>query len=171
METTKAQQESTMVTEAQKEHQWLQKLVGEWTYETEATLEPGKPAEKFGGTESVRSLGGLWILAEGQGEMPGCGAATTMMTLGYDPQKKRYVGTWIGSMMPHLWVYDGEIDAAQRVLTLDSEGPAMTGEGKMAKYRDAIEFKTDDRRVLTSYVLDDDGKWRGFMTTNYWRKK
>ncbi|MBW4670068.1 MAG: DUF1579 domain-containing protein [Cyanomargarita calcarea GSE-NOS-MK-12-04C] len=47
----------------------------------------------------------------------------------------------------------------------------MTGEEKMAKYNDAIEFKSDDRRVLTSYVLDDDGKWHGFMTTNYWRKK
>ncbi len=52
---------------------------------------PGKPPEKAKGTESVRSLGGLWILAEGRGEMPGGGAMTTMMTLGYDPQKKR---TW-----------------------------------------------------------------------------
>lgn len=55
-------------------------------------------------TESVRSLGGLWILAEGQSEMPGGGAATTMMTLGYDAQKQRYVGTWIGSMRTCLWV-------------------------------------------------------------------
>jgi hypothetical protein len=102
--------------------------------------------------------------------MPGIGAATTMMTLGYDPQKKRYVGTWIGSMMTHLWVYDGELDTAERVLTLDSEGPAMTGEGKMAKYKDVIEFKSNDHRVLTSHVLGDDGKWHGFMTANYRRK-
>ena len=59
-----------MKTEPQKEHQWLQKLVGEWTYEGEATMEPGEPPAKMTGTESVRSLGGLWILAEGQGEMP-----------------------------------------------------------------------------------------------------
>jgi hypothetical protein len=37
----------------------LQKLVGEWTAEGEATTEPGKPPEKFKSTESVRSLGGL----------------------------------------------------------------------------------------------------------------
>jgi hypothetical protein len=55
-------------------------------------MEPGQPASKFEGSESVRPLGGLWILAEGQGEMPGCGAATTVLTLGYDPQKQRYVG-------------------------------------------------------------------------------
>jgi hypothetical protein len=43
----------------QKEPQWLQKLVGEWIYEANATMEPEKPLEKFKGTESVRSLGGL----------------------------------------------------------------------------------------------------------------
>ena len=159
-----------MKAEPQKEHQWLQRLVGEWTYETEATIEPGKPPEKATGTESVRSLGGLWILAEGQGEMPGGGAATTLMTLGYDPRKKRYVGTWIGSMMTHLWVYDGALDAAGRVLTLESEGPGMAAEGKMAKYRDVIELKSDDHRVLTSHVLGDDGKWHAFMTAHYRRR-
>jgi len=155
----------------QKEHQWLQKLVGEWTYEAEATMEPGKPPERYKGTERVRSLGSLWILAEGQGEMPGGGAATTMMTLGYDPRKKRYVGTWIGSMMTHLWVYDGALDAAERVLTLDTEGPNMAAEGTMAKYQDVIGFEGDDHRVLTSRMLGDDGKWRGFMTASYRRKR
>lgn len=155
----------------QKEHQWLQKLVGEWTSEADATMEPGKPPEKFRGTESVRSLGGLWILAEGQCEMPGGGAGTTMMTLGYDPQKKRHLGTFIGSMMTHLWVYDGALDAAERVLTLEAEGPSMAAEGKMGKYRDVIEFKSDDHRVLTSHMLGDDGKWHEFMTASYRRKK
>ena len=160
-----------MKVEPQKEHQWLHKLVGEWTCEAEATMEPGKPPEKSSGTESVRSLGGLWILAEGQGEMPGCGPATMMMTLGYDPQKKRYVGTWIGSMMTHLWVYDGSLDAAEKVLTLDAEGPSMAGDGKMAQYRDVIELKSDDHRVLTSHVRGDDGTWQAFMTAHYRRRK
>ena len=160
-----------MKTEPQKEHQWLQKLVGEWTFEVEATMEPGKPPEHFKGTESVRSLGGLWIVAEGQGEMPGGGAATTIMTLGYDPQEKRYLGTWVGSMMTHLWLYDGALDAAGKVLTLDTEGPNMAAEGKMAKFKDVIELKSDDHRVLTSHMLGDDGKWHHFMAANYRRQK
>jgi hypothetical protein len=159
-----------MMAEPQKEHRWLQKLVGEWTSEAEM-MEPGKPPDKAKGTESVRSLGGLWFLAEGQGEMPGGGEATMLMTLGYDPQTKRYVGTWIGSMMTHLWIYDGELDAAERVLTLNAEGPSMAGDGKMAKYKDVIEVKSDDHRVLTSHVLGDDGNWQHFMTANYRRKK
>jgi Protein of unknown function (DUF1579) len=160
-----------VMTEPQKEHQWLLRLVGEWTYETEAIVQPGKPPEKFAGTESVRSLGGVWVLCEGWGEMPGGGTATTVMTLGYDPVKKRFVGTFIGSMMTNLWVYDGELDPAAKVLTLDSEGPSFTTEGKMAKYRDVIEIKTDDHRVLTSNFLGDEGEWHQFMTANYRRKK
>jgi hypothetical protein len=160
-----------MKTEPQKEHQWLEKLVGDWTMEAEALMGPDKPAERTKGIESVRSLGGLWFLAEGEGEMPGGGPATMLMTLGYDPQKQRYVGTWIGSMMTHLWVYDGELDADGKVLTLNAEGPGMAGNGKMAKYRDVIEFKSDDHRVLTSHVLGEDGKWSQFMTAHYRRKK
>jgi len=32
-----------MKLEPQKEHEWLQRLVGEWTYESECSMEPGKP--------------------------------------------------------------------------------------------------------------------------------
>jgi Protein of unknown function (DUF1579) len=155
----------------QKEHQWLQKLVGEWTSEADMPPEPGKPAETCKGAERVRSLGGLWILAEGEGQMPGGGAATMLLTLGYDPQRKRYVGTWVGSMMTHLWVYEGGLDAAGRVLTLETEGPSMAGDGTMAKYRDVIELKSDDHRVLTSHALSADGAWSPFMTVHYRRKR
>ena len=156
----------------QPEHRWLQKLLGDWTSEAEMTMEPGKPPEKSTGTESVRSLGDLWILAEGQGEMPGGGAATMLLTLGYDPQRKRFVGTWVGSMMTHLWVYDGALDDTGRVLTLETEGPSMTApETAMGKYRDVIEFLGDDHRTLTSHALGDDGTWRKFMTAHYRRKR
>jgi hypothetical protein len=155
----------------QKEHQWLEKLVGEWTFEVESTMGPDQPPIKSEGTESVRSLGGYWILGEGQGGMPGGGSATTILTLGYDPQKKRYVGTWIGSMMSHMWVYDGTLSADGSMLTLDTEGPSMSGDGTLARYQDIIEFKSDDYRILAAQTLDGDGKWNRFMTAHYRRKK
>ncbi len=171
METTTTQTDPMQKAEPQEEHRWLQKLVGDWTMEAESAMAPGEPPAKTGGTESVRSLGGLWIVAEGEGEMPGGGTGTSLMTLGYDPQKKRYVGTWVGSMMTHLWSYDGSLDADEKVLTLNSEGPGMSGDGKLAKYRDVIEMKSDDHRVLTSHVQGEDGSWQSFMTAHYSRKK
>ena len=52
---------------------------------------PDQPPMKSTGVDVVRSLGGLWIIAEGEGEMPGGGTAKTIMTLGYDP---RLGATW-----------------------------------------------------------------------------
>jgi hypothetical protein len=134
-------------------------------------MEPGKPPERFKGTESVRSLGDVWILGEGRGEMLGGGMATTLLTLGYDPLKGQYVGTWVGSMMAYLWIYDGSLDAAEKVLTLNAEGPSFAADGKLVQYQDVITLETDDHRVLTSRVLADDGKWTQFMAAHYRRRK
>ena len=139
--------------------------------EAEADMGPEQPAAKSRGSERVCSLGGLWTLGEGEGEMPGGGVGYSLMTLGFDPQRKRFVGTWVGSMMTHLWVYDGWLDEAGRVLTLEAEGPGMSGDGAMAKYRDVITFHSDDHRTLTSHVLGDDGQWTQFLTAHYRRTK
>lgn len=41
----------------------------------------------------------------------------------------------------------------------------------MAKYKDVIELKGDDHRLLTSHLLHDGGAWRRFMTAHYRRNK
>jgi hypothetical protein len=46
METSNTQQETTMKTEPQKEHLWLQRFIGEWTFEGEAMMEPGPAASE-----------------------------------------------------------------------------------------------------------------------------
>jgi hypothetical protein len=159
-----------MKAEPQKEHQWLEQLVGEWEYEGEAVMGPDQPPMKHTGSESVRSLT-VWVQCEGKMPMPDGGTGTTVMTLGYDPTKKRFVGTFIGSMMTHLWVYDGELNAAGNILSLHADGPSFTDPNKTAKYIDTIEVKSPDHRVLSSAFQGDDGKWHQFMTVNYRRKK
>ncbi|MBC6983212.1 DUF1579 domain-containing protein [Caulobacter sp. 17J80-11] len=159
-----------MTATPQKEHEWLQQLVGEWTFEAEARAGPDKPAETAKGRESVRSLGGLWIVAEGYGDMPGGGTGENVMTLGFEPTRGRFVGAWVGSMMTWMWVYDGRLDASGKVLTLDSEGPAFSGEGT-AKYQDVIEIVDPDTRLLRSRTLGEDGQWREFMVARYSRRK
>ncbi|QOY86547.1 DUF1579 domain-containing protein [Paludibaculum fermentans] len=160
-----------MQTQRQKEHEWLHQLIGEWQFDAEASMKPGQPPDHSKGTEVVRSLGGLWILAEGEGDMPGCGPATSLMTLGFDTRTNRFTGTWIGSMMTHLWLYDGELNLVGNTLTLDSQGPAMKDLTQLGRYRDVIEIVNDGHRTLTSHFLDDDGLWRAFMLANYRRTR
>jgi len=160
-----------MKVEPQKEHDWLQNLVGEWSYEGECLTGPGQPPMKSSGSEVVRALGNLWVVGDGKSRMPDGSPATMMITLGFDPRTSRFVGTWVGSMMTHMWVYDGALDAAGKVLTLDSFGPAFGGEGKMFKYQDIITLETRDHRILTSRVMDEQGNWNEFMTAHYRRNK
>ena len=150
------------------QHRWLRQLIGEWVY----TMDEPMPeaGQHMPSVERVRALGDVWIQGETQTEMPGMGPVVMQLTLGYDAQKKRFVGTWLGSMMTYLWVYDGELDAAGKSLTLNAEGPSMAGEG-MAKYQDIITIVGPDERTLTSQQLQADGTWKRFMKATYKRKE
>lgn len=155
---------------AQDQHRWLAQLVGDWQFAGKASDEEGKACESSG-TERVRPVGDLWVLCEGETEMPGGSRGQMLMTLGYDPARKAFVGTWVGSMMTHLWVYEGTLDDAGRVLTLESEGPSFQGDGSLAFYRDVITLVGPDERLLTSFVRLDDGQWQQFMESVYRRTR
>jgi hypothetical protein len=149
------------------EHRWLQQIVGDWTHYDERSEAAGSVEAPW--RETVRPLGHLWVLCEAWGNMPGGAPGRTVMTLGYDPARKRYVGTFVGSMMSNLWVYEGTMDPEGRALTLETEGPVMDGDGRIAPYRDVIELDGPDRRFLTSYMQREDGEWTQIMRMEYRR--
>lgn len=159
-----------MKVEAVKEHEWLKRFVGEWTYEGSCPGEPGKEPMKFSGREVVRMIGDLWIVGESTGQMPGGGAATSIVTVGYNPDAKRFVGTWIGSMMAHLWVYSGWIENDD-TLVLEAEGPRCDAPGQTALYRDSNQFRGNDTRIFRAACRQEDGSWNEMMCFEYRRAK
>lgn len=144
-----------------KEHEWLKQLEGEWDVEYAMTM-PDGTSMKDKGTEAVKSLGGFWSVGE---------SAMGVMSLGYDPKQKKYVGTFICGMHDHLWKYEGSLDKTGKTLTLETEGPNMAQPGTMAKYKDIITINDKDQRVLESVMLGPDDKWISFMKATYTRKK
>ena len=146
------------------EHEWLQRLVGDWTM----TSSMGDD-DHGTGRETVRAIGPLWVQCVGIAQMPGDGPEGEMvLTLGYDLAQKKYVGTWLGSMMSRLWVYD--ITRQGDELIMASEGPAMTGEGT-CRYRDIITWKDADTREFSGWSEQPDGTWSRFMIATYRRVK
>jgi hypothetical protein len=141
---------------AEKEHEWLKKFVGRWDVVSE-----GQGAQ---GTAVMKSsmLGKLWLVNASDMEVDGMKMKSIQM-IGYDPNKKKYVGIWADSMVNHMWQYEGTLDEAGQKLTLDAEGPSMTGDGTMTNYRDAYEFKDDNTIIATSSMQDEDGKWTVLM--------
>lgn len=157
-----------MQAQPQKQHQWLQQLLGEWTGEGQVTMGPDLHAERRSGTAFIRALGDLWIVADIEEDAPDGTQASSILTLGYDPERGRFVGSWVGSMMAHFWVYEGQLDPSGKVLSLETEGPGMTP-GSRGRYRDVINVESDDHWTLNSFMLDDEGQWQRFMSIGYQR--
>jgi hypothetical protein len=154
----------------QVQHQWLDQFLGEWTSECEWQMGPDQPPSKNQGTEVARSLAGLWMISEGESKMAEGESGQTIMTLGFDPERDRFVGTFVCSMMPQIWHYEGSLDAAGKVLTLDTKGLNFN-QTALAKYQDIIEFVSADHRIMTSQILGEDGQWTKFMTAHYHRNR
>lgn len=152
------------------QHQWLARFEGDWRIAGKSQMPDGSEQE-MQGTESVRMLGGIWYVAEGKGMMPDGAAAEMVMTVGYDPARGCYVGSWIGSMMTLLWRYEGQLSEDGNSLHLQAEGPDFSGGEGTKLYRDTIEFVSDDHRRLRSAMQGDDGQWNEFMVADYHRVK
>jgi hypothetical protein len=144
-----------------KEHRWLKQLVGEWKVTGKMFLAPGQPPIESAGTEKVRVLGDYWVVTEGQATIMDT-PLHSLMTLGFDAAKGKFVGTWIDSSNGYMWHFEGTLDAEGKVLTLIAEGPSMDDPSKQTKYRDVIEIKNKNHRVMTSSVLKADGTWHTF---------
>ncbi len=148
-----------------KEHEWLKQFVGEWDSEAETVMVPGQPPVKCKGSMSSRMLGEFWMVSDVTVDMMGM-SFQAIHTVGYDPKTKKYIGSWIDSVMNHMWLYQGSVDATGKILTLEAEGPNMSKPGASAKYRDIYEFKSKDHFTMLSEMQGDDGKWNRFMSSN-----
>ena len=153
-----------------KEHQMLAQFAGRWT--SEASMEmPGGEDIVCKGMETSRMMGGLWLVATGEGEMPDGGKGESMITLGYDPAKKTYVGTFVCSVQDMMWEYTGKFDATGKKLILSTEGPSMIEPGKTANYEETMELVDADHKTFTSKILMPDGTWMELVKVTYERVK
>lgn len=148
---------------------WLARFVGEWDWTARAGTGGGQTFE-YSGVDRVRSVGDYWVVGEGVSEVAGT-PFRSVLTLGFEPDSKRVVGTWIDSTSAWMWRYDGVLDLGSNTLTLTSEGPSPTDPGARAKFREVIVFHSPDHRAHTGSVLGADGRWTEFLTVEARRRK
>ena len=146
------------------EHEFLKKFVGQWEAQSEGSGMKGEAIM------NSAMLGDLWVVNTSEHKMSGMDMKSIQM-IGYDAEKKKYVGIWADSMINYMWRYEGTLDESGKKLTLEAKGPSMTGDGTMKNYRDAYEFKDDDTILATSSMQGEDGKWTVFMEGTAKRRK
>ncbi len=150
------------------EHVLLKRFVGEWKLESECKTAPNAEPTKNTGRSSSQMLGERWVVNKMEFDADGV-RVVGVQTLGYDPAKEKYVGTWTDNMQNHLWVYEGTYDESTRTLTLDTMGPNMMGDGELIPYQDTFEFVSKDKIIMRSQAKDDAGEWVVFMTSQMTR--
>lgn len=153
------------------QHELLKNMIGEWAVTSSCDMGSGKERQTFKGKETVRALGDVWVVCEGEGDMPGGGCSKTQMTLGYDVVKQKFVGSFLGAMMTNIWVYEGTADASGKSIALDTIGPDFADPTVLKPYRDTVEIVSRDKRVMTSHMTGPDGKWHEIMRAEYTRVK
>lgn len=148
------------------EHARLLKAVGEW----EGTLTmsaPGAPTEGTPCRESVTGVGEFWTVSNFTCElmgMPFVGSGS----MGYDTERKLFVGTWIDSMTTRLTTMEGKLDPAKKALVMTYEGPdPMTG--KLVPHR--IETVHESADAYTSTFFMGAGEGTKQMVIAMQRKK
>jgi Protein of unknown function (DUF1579) len=151
------------------EHEMLKRDVGVWDATVEMQGPPGTPASVSKGTETVSLIGGgLWQITEFKGEIMGQPFEGRGAT-GYDPSKKKYVGTWVDSMTAGLSTVEATLDSSKRVMTGTMEGTDPTG--AVSRMKEVTEWKDADNRVFTLYIPLPDGKEIPVMKITYKRRK
>ena len=136
---------------------WLDRMVGDWTYEANGS--PDDPAHRRTGTEAVTRRE-AWLVIEGP---------DYRFQIALDATTGKATGDFVHWAHPTLWTYEGGIEDDDR-LHLRSRGPSYDVEDEMADYEDVFEAVSKDERRLTSRTLGPDGQWRDFMTATYRRK-
>ena len=94
--------------------------------------------------------GGLWLTSAFQADFGGM-KFEGRGQFGYDPAKKKYVGTWVDSMSPSLTVLEGCYDAKTKTMTYTGDGVCPMDGSKVVQ-RMVTTTKADGSREFTLYL-------------------
>lgn len=152
------------------EHELLKKDVGVWDASCKFWMIPGQEPVVTKGVETNTMLGETWLISEFKTDFNGIPFLGHSQS-GYDPVKKKFVGTWVDSMTTHMAVQEGTYDKETKTFTF------------VSRVTDPITTKVRISKMLVKHVDDDhrhfesfdkvDGKeddWTKTMEINYTRK-
>jgi hypothetical protein len=154
------------------EHKVLADDLGTWDATVKSFMGgPGSEPMVSKGVETNELMtGGLWVLSKFEGSF-GPAKFEGRGQFGYDPVKKKYVGTWIDSMSPTLSTLEGEYDAKTRTMTYVGDGYDVHQKAKYTQ-KMVTTLKNDGSRVFTLYMkFEGEPAEAKFMEITYTKRK
>jgi len=153
------------------QHTEMAREVGVWDGESTTWAQPGAEPEKSKCVETNRMIGKMWLCSQFEGEYGG-EKFVGEMHMGYDPVKKKYVGTWVDSISPFMYTLEGEYEIPTHTLTIVMNGTsALTGKPETAK--NTTRYVDENTKVFEMHmpVEGKDGEWWKMMEIKYTRRK
>lgn len=147
------------------EHEFLHQFVGEWRTEGKTKDASGKEVDALGLEYDRMVLGDFWLFFVYNSQMDGKPFVGHGM-IGYDPARKKYIGTWVDSMSPYMATYEGTVDPKTKALTLETSGTDPATE-KACKGRMVYEFQDPEHRSLKSFKEDESGALKPMFELHY----
>ncbi len=153
---------------ATEQHAALQREAGVWDAQVEVFVgPPGSEPQVSKGVETNEMVGELWLASRFEGAFMGSPFEGRAF-LGYDTEKKMYVGTWIDSMTTQISFLQGTAEGPVRTLWTDGVHP-LTGERTREKHLQT--FVDDDTRSFSLSMSLGEGQWVRAMRITYRRRK
>ena len=135
-------------------HKKLNDMVGKWKTTSRVWMNglDAPPTETQGSSEVKWVLDGRFLQQEAKGEMMGRPYNGVGFT-GYDNMNKKYVTLWIDNTNTAMFIADGTMDQAGKVLTTvgKMDEPATGEHDKSAMY--IYRMETRDRHIMEIHDL------------------
>jgi hypothetical protein len=154
------------------EHKILAADEGTWdaTIRMYAGGPDAEPSVSKGSEVNEVLPGGLWVLSKFEGEFGGM-KFYGRGQFGFDPVKKKYVGTWLDSMSTVLSVLEGDYDAKTKTMTYVGDGYDPEHKAKFSQ-KMVTTMKDDGTRVFTLYMkFEGQPAEAKFMEITYTKRK
>ena len=143
----------------------MKRDVGAWNIVIKMFVDPsGKPAVGKG-VETNFMLGDLWLIGRVKGDIMG-GSFEGLRQTGFDPEKKKFVASWVDSKTPYSTHMEGDWDEKTQTMTLigTDKGPS----GNEVKTKMVVTYNKDGSRTFTMYAIMN-GKEMKMMECHYTR--
>ncbi|MEO8359067.1 MAG: DUF1579 family protein [Vicinamibacteria bacterium] len=131
----------------------LGKDVGDWDGVISVTPAPGAPAQESKGRLNGKLIsGGKWLILDFKNHTTGFEGHGIY---GFDPAKKRYVGTWVDDVRGTIDVAEGDWDDDTRTLTYHWSTTLPNG-SKMS-WTETSQKVSDSEQVFRVFFPQPDG--------------
>jgi hypothetical protein len=145
------------------EHARLKQIEGTWDATVKMNGQESKGTMKY-----KMGLGGLWLIADFEGDVGGMKFQGHGLD-SYDAGKKKYVSVWADSFSTTPMTMEGTYDEKTKTQTMVGEGAGM--DGPHTKFKSVIEFKDANTMAQTMSTVGKDGKDNVMLTITYKRRK